>query len=125
MQAHLQYLAEKSEKIPVSSVGLSLGQFVLFKSGGDWYRGVVVKMKEGKVKMFSPDFGFSSRSFRVTEENLQPIPGGVSGRAKFWASPCSLGQNYNQLNMGGKKGGDKLELSVVSVERIKYIIQNH
>ena len=124
MQANLQFLAAKAEKVPMSA-DLDIGQFLIFKSGEDWYRGVVVKMKEGKVKMFSPDFGFSSRSFRVTEENLQPVPGGESGRAKFWASPCSLGQNYNQLNMGGKQGGDKLELSVVSVERIKYIIHNH
>ena len=107
------------------SADLGIGQLLIFKSGEDWYRGVVVQVKEGKVKMFSPDFGFSSRSFRVTEENLQPLPGGVSGRAKFWASPCSLSQNYNQLNMGGKQGGDKLELSVISVERIKYIIRNH
>ena len=119
-------MAEKSERVPVSSVGLSLGQFVLFKSGGDWYRGVVSQVKEsGKVRISSPDFGFHSKSFRATEADIRQVPSGETLRAKFWASPCSLGQNYNQLNMGGKQGGDKLELSVVSVERIKYIIRNH
>ena len=75
----------------MSSNSLGVGQFLIFKSGEDWFRGAVVKLKRDKVKMFSLDFGFSSRSFRVTEENLQPLPSEETERAKFWASPCSLG----------------------------------
>ena len=91
MQANLQYLAAKAEKVPMSSESLDMGQFLIFKFGEDWFRGAVVKVKGDKVKMFSLDFGFSSRSFRVTEENLQPLPSEETERAKFWASPCSLG----------------------------------
>ena len=125
MQANLQYLAAKAEKVPMSSDNLDMGQFLIFKSGEDWFRGVVLKVKGDKVKMFSLDFGFSSRSFRVTEENLQPLPSEETERAKFWASPCSLGQDYTQPNTGVKQEGDRLEMSVVSVENIKYIIKNH
>ena len=61
----------------------------------------------------------------MTKENLQPLPSEETERAKFWASPCSLGQDYTQLNTGVKQEGDRLEMSVVSVENIKYIIKSY
>ena len=125
VQANLQYLAAKAEKVPMSSNNLGIGQFLIFKSGEDWFRGAVIKVKDGKVKMFSLDFGFSSRSFRVTEDNLQPLPGEETKRTKFWASPCSLGEDYTELNPGVKQEGDLLEVSVIAVEKIKYIFRNH
>ena len=124
MQANLQFLAAKAEKVPMSP-DLGMGQFLIFKSGEDWFRGAVIQVKGDKVRMFSLDFGFSSPRFRVTADNVQPVPGGGTERAKFWASPCSLGQDYSQLNTGVKQRGDRMEVSVISVERIKYIIKNH
>ena len=103
MQANLQYLAAKAEKVPMSSESLDMGQFLIFKFGEDWFRGAVVKVKGDKVKMFSLDFGFSSRSFRVTEENLQPLPSEETERAKFWASPCSPARTTPSSTRGSSR----------------------
>ena len=119
-------MAEKSESVPVSSVGLSLGQFVLFKSGGDWYRGAVSQVKEsGKVRISSPDFGFHSKSFRASEADIRQVPSGETLRAKFWASVCSLGPVHAELCQGTKEEGDRMEVSVISMANIKYIVNNH
>ena len=125
MQVDLQYLAEKAKKVPMSSDNFGIGQFMIFKSGEDWFRGIVAKLKNGKVKMFAPDFGFSSRSFRVTGLNVQPLPSEEVGSTKFWAGTCRLSQANTELIPGTTQDGDMLEVSVTRMENIKYIIKNH
>ena len=125
MQVDLQYLAEKAKKVPMSSDNFGIGQFMIFKSGEDWFRGIVVKLTNGKVKMFAPDFGFSSRSFRVTGHNVQPLPSEEVGSTKFWASTCRLSQSHSLLTPGANQDGDMLEVSVIRMDNIKYIIKNH
>ena len=125
MQVDLQYLAEKAKKVPMSSENFGIGQFLIFKSGEDWFRGIVVKLKNGKVKMFSPDFGFNSPSFRVTGHNVQPLPTEEVRSTKFWASACCLNQKNTELTLGTTQDGDMLEVSVTRMENIKYIIKNH
>ena len=126
MQVDLQYVAEKAKKLPMSSDNLGIGQFLIFKSGEDWYRGIVAQLKKGgKVKMFSPDFGFSSRSFRVTGDNVRSLPSEEVGSTKFWASACCLSQSNAERIPASKQEDDKLEISVIRMENIKYIIKNH
>ena len=57
LQANLQYLAAKAEKVPMSSNSLGVGQFLIFKSGEDWFRGAVVKLKRDKQPQFPGDEG--------------------------------------------------------------------
>ena len=95
-------MAAKAEKVPMSS-DLGMGQFLIFKSGEDWFRGAVVQVKGGKVRMFSLDFGFSSPRFRVTADNVQPVPGGETERAKFWASPCSPARTTPSSTRGSSR----------------------
>ena len=125
MQVDLQYLAENAKKVPMSSDNLGMWQLVIFKSGEDWFRGIVTKLKNGKVKMFSPDFGFSSPSFRVTGNNVQPLPSEEVGSTKFWASNCCLSQSNTEQTQGTLQDGDMLEVSVTRMENIKYIIKNY
>ena len=96
MQVDLQYVAEKAKKVPMSSDNLGIGQFLIFKSGEDWFRGIVAQLKKDKVKMFAPDFGFSSRSFRVTGDNVRKLPSEEVGSTKFWASACCLSQTNTE-----------------------------
>ena len=116
-------MAEKARKVPMAVEDLGIGQFLIFKSGEDWFRGVVTKLKENKVQMFSSDFGFSSRSFRGTEDNLQPLPSQETASTKFWASACSLSETNAEL--GPRQEGDLLEVSVVKMSGLVYIIKNH
>ena len=110
----------------MSSDNLGIGQFLIFKFGDDWFRGIVAQLrKDGKVKMFAPDFGFSSRSFRVTGDNVRPLPSEEVGSTKFWASACCLSQTNTERTPESKQEEDKLEISVIRMENIKYIIKNH
>ena len=98
---------------------LTFGRLVMFKSELDWYRGIVVKQKTGMVRLFCPDFGWTSKMVPVSSDLLQPLDE-QSRRSKFWGSPCSLvGQED-----GVKKEGDILRLSVVRVDGLKYIVKN-
>ena len=119
-------MAEKAKKVPMAVEDLGIGQFLIFKSGEDWFRGVVTKLKENKVQMFSSDFGFSSRSFRGTEDNLRALPSQEVGSTKFWASACSLRQSNAELGCPEpRQEGDLLEVSVVKMSGLVYIIKNH
>ena len=120
VQVRLQNMAEIVGKAPMTFEDLRMGDLVMFKSGLDWYRAIVVKLKNEKAKVFCPDWGWSSKSVRVSQDNFQPVLQHEIRRSKFWASPCSQDRGEG----GVKEAGDILNVSVVRVEGIKYIMEN-
>ena len=100
---------------------LSCGDLVRFKCGLDWYRGIIVKLKADKVRLFSIDWGWTSKMIPVVPNYIQPLEKEMR-RVKFWASACSLMEGEQEVE-GNKEEGDKLKMTVVKVDKILYIVQ--
>ena len=91
----------------------------MFKSGLDWYRGVIIKQKADQVTLFSVDWGWISE---VSPDNIQPLEEELR-RVKFWGSACSLMEGEEEE--GIMREGDKLKMTVVKIDGVKYIVKKN
>ena len=91
----------------------------MFKSGLDWYRGIIINQKADQVTLFSVDWGWISE---VSPDNIQPLEEELR-RVKFWGSACSLMEGEEEE--GIMREGDKLKMTVVKIDGIKYIVKKN